>query len=60
MAMCQQFKTNNSKCIYCNEYSIQRHLLGGCNVLKNELTERHDIVVNEIYKKIIESKLQNK
>ena len=60
MAMWQQFKTNNGKCLYCNEYSTQKHLLGGYNVLKNELIERHDIVVTEIYKKIIESRLQNK
>ena len=60
VALWQQFKGISGKCMYCNEYATQRHLLGGCNVLKNELIERHDIVVNEIYKKIIEIKLQNK
>ena len=51
---------NNGKCIYCDKYATQKHLLGGCEKIKNELIERHDIVVKEIYKKLIETKLSNK
>ena len=51
------FKTG--LCIVCAIPATQRHILGGCQQRKCELIERHDIIVNEIYKTIIERKLDN-
>ena len=51
------FKTG--LCVVCGRPATQRHILGGCQQRKCELIERHDIIVNEIYKTIIERKLDN-
>ena len=48
------------KCLECKKPTTQRHLLGGCRIASGMLIKRHDIIVDEIYNKIIENKLYNK
>ena len=46
----------NGLCVVCGRPATQRHILGACQQWKYELTERRDIIINEIYKTIIERK----
>ena len=44
----------------CGKPDTQRNLLGGCRIASGMLIKRHDIIVEEIYNKIIENKPYNK
>ena len=45
------------KCPTCNRMATQKHILSDCTETRYDMIKRHDIVVEELYKEIINNKL---
>ena len=46
-------------CKTCNVKNTERHILGWCKEINYDLIQRHDIVVDEVYKEIIKERLND-